>query len=112
MVYGNVHAHAALQLILCTCRPVVPVKVLIELKGASGDAGQVNVNQNEHLMVWMRPAAQPSFRKLWAVIGVAIPAGGAACTLQTTPLFPPIKAITCWAFFTAGFACHAPVQQN
>ena len=41
-----------------------------------GNTSDVNVNQNQHLMVWLRPAAQPSFRKLWAVINVAIPAGG------------------------------------
>ena len=48
---------------------------------------QVNVNQNQHLMVWLRPAAQPSFRKLWAIIGVAIPAGeSAACCASSRSL--------------------------
>lgn len=68
---------------------VVPVTSPFKLRGAPGDAGQVNVNQNEHLMVWMRPAAQPSFRKLWAVIGVAIPAGGDCMYTANASLLPP-----------------------
>ena len=40
-----------------------------------GNTTTVPVNQNEHLMVWLRPAAQPSFRKLWGTINQTIPAG-------------------------------------
>ncbi|KAK9822809.1 hypothetical protein WJX81_001548 [Elliptochloris bilobata] len=40
-----------------------------------GNMSTVPVNQNEHLMVWMKPAAKPSFRKLWAIIRDPIPAG-------------------------------------
>lgn len=30
---------------------------------------------NEHLMVWMRTAALPSFRKLWGRLEADVPAG-------------------------------------
>jgi hypothetical protein len=62
---------------------------------------QVNVNQNQHLMVWLRPAAQPSFRKLWAIIGVAIPAGecrmlsAVHCTMLHTKPTPRRKGSVC-----------------
>lgn len=44
-----------------------------ELRG--GNTSEVPVNQNEHLMVWLRPAAQPSFRKNWGRIDQQLPAG-------------------------------------
>ncbi|BDA48170.1 ALA-interacting subunit 5 [Coccomyxa sp. Obi] len=40
-----------------------------------GNTSTVDVNDNQHLMVWLRPAAQPDFRKLWAVITVPLAAG-------------------------------------
>ena len=40
-----------------------------------GNTSTVPVNTNEHLMVWMKPAAKPSFRKLWAIIHEPIAAG-------------------------------------
>jgi len=43
-----------------------------------GNTSTLPVNQNEHLMVWLKPAAKPSFRKLWAIIHEPIPAGAAA----------------------------------
>ena len=43
-----------------------------------GNTSTVPVNTNEHLMVWMKPAAKPSFRKLWAIIHEPIPAGARA----------------------------------
>jgi len=36
------------------------------LRGGESITGQLN--QNEHLMVWMRTATTPRFRKLWAII--------------------------------------------
>lgn len=47
--------------------------------GASAlDGSAVPLNEDQHLMVWLRPAAAPTFRKLWGVIdndGATIPAG-------------------------------------
>ncbi len=45
-----------------------------------GNTSTVPVNQNEHLMVWMKPAAKPSFRKLWAIIHEPIAAGALVAT--------------------------------
>jgi len=50
---------------------------------AAGRAGAfvVPLSEDEHLHVWMRPAALPSFRKLWGVVRVegvgGLPAGAA-----------------------------------
>lgn len=46
-----------------------------------GNTSTEDVNDNQHLMVWLRPAAQPSFRKLWAVITVPLAAGAAPSPL-------------------------------
>ncbi|KAK9902257.1 hypothetical protein WJX75_009793 [Coccomyxa subellipsoidea] len=40
-----------------------------------GNTSDVDMNENQHLMVWLRPAAQPDFRKLWATITVPLAAG-------------------------------------
>jgi hypothetical protein len=44
-----------------------------DLRG--GNTSEVDLDQNQHLMVWLRPAAQPDFRKLYAVITVPLAAG-------------------------------------
>jgi hypothetical protein len=33
------------------------------------------LNEDQHLMAWLRPAASPTVRKLWGVIDTALPAG-------------------------------------
>ena len=40
-----------------------------------GNTSAVGIASNQHLMVWLRPAASPSFRKLYGVLGTALPAG-------------------------------------
>ena len=57
--------------------PVQPVNYNTEQQAAlrGGNTSDVVLNQNQHLIVWMRPAAQPTFRKLWAVIDVPLLAG-------------------------------------
>ncbi len=47
-----------------------------------GNTSTVPVNANEHLMVWMKPAAKPSFRKLWAIIHEPIAAGAPTAALH------------------------------
>lgn len=58
--------------------PVQPVNFNTEQLAASrgGNTSGTVLNKNEHFIVWMRPAAQPTFRKLWAVIDTPLPAGG------------------------------------
>ncbi len=58
--------------------PVQPVNYNTEqLAGfRGGNTSDVVLNQNQHFIVWMRPAAQPTFRKLWAVIEEPLLAGG------------------------------------
>lgn len=41
-----------------------------------GNTSEVDLDENQHLIVWLRPAAQPQFRKLYAVITVPLAAGG------------------------------------
>ncbi|CAL5228440.1 g11575 [Coccomyxa viridis] len=57
--------------------PVQPVNYNTEQEAAfrGGNTSEVVLNQNQHFIVWMRPAAQPTFRKLWAVIDVPLLAG-------------------------------------
>ena len=57
--------------------PVQPVNYNTEQQPAfrGGNTSEVVLNQNQHFVVWMRPAAQPTFRKLWAVIDVPLLAG-------------------------------------
>ena len=46
--------------------------------GSALDGSPLPLNEDQHLMVWLRPAAAPTFRKLWGVIdndGREIPAG-------------------------------------
>ena len=40
-----------------------------------GNTSVLNVSHNEHLMVWLRPAARPTFRKLWGVLHKPLKAG-------------------------------------
>ena len=42
---------------------------------------------NEHFIVWMRPAALPNFRKLYGVIKTSVPAG-TVLTFSVTSAFP------------------------
>jgi len=47
-------------------------------RGGPDGASPVPLNEDQHLMVWLRPAAAPTFRKLWGVVdngGETIPAG-------------------------------------
>lgn len=57
--------------------PVQPVNYNTEQLAAfrGGNTSDVVLNQNQHFIVWMRPAAQPTFRKLWAVIDAPLLAG-------------------------------------
>ena len=45
-----------------------------------GNTSSGPINEDEHLMVWMKPAAKPSFRKLWAIIHTPILAGALSAT--------------------------------
>lgn len=49
-----------------------------------GNTSDVEINDNQHLMVWLRPAAQPDFRKLWAIITVPLAAGNFLSHLHIT----------------------------
>ena len=42
-----------------------------------GNTSSLPLKQQQHFMVWMRPSAQPSAEKLYAVIHQDIPAGAA-----------------------------------
>ena len=57
--------------------PIQPVNYNTEQQAANrgGNTSDVVLNQNQHFIVWMRPAAQPTFRKLWAVIDAPLLAG-------------------------------------
>ena len=66
--------------------PVQPVNYNTEQQAAfrGGNTSEVVLNQNQHFVVWMRPAAQPTFRKLWAVIDVPLLAGAATSSHPET----------------------------
>lgn len=70
--------------------PVQPVNFNTEQLAASrgGNTSGTVLNKNEHFIVWMRPAAQPTFRKLWAVIDTPLPAGGQIWQKAKRPLAP------------------------
>lgn len=94
----------------------------------AGRAGTfvVPLSGDEHLQVWMRPAALPSFRKLWGVVraGPALPAGTVLAltvdsafnsapyggtkgvVLTTTSWLGGANAFTGWALVGVG-AAHA-----
>lgn len=61
------------------------------------NAQVVNINQNQHFMVWMRPAAQPTVRKLWGVIrqqlprGARAPAASRGCRERGSRLLHPLQ---------------------
>lgn len=57
--------------------PVQPVNYNTEQLASQrgGNTSEVVLNKNQHFIVWMRPAAQPTFRKLWATIDVPLLAG-------------------------------------
>ncbi len=40
-----------------------------------GNTSEVDINKNEHLMVWLRPGAKPTIRKLWGKITTPLAAG-------------------------------------
>ena len=67
--------------------PVQPVNYNTEQLAAErgGNTSGTLLNQNEHFIVWMRPAAQPTFRKLWAVIDTPLPAGAPRLARARTP---------------------------
>ena len=58
--------------------------------GGSGAAGPdgtpLPLNEDQHLMVWLRPAAAPTFRKLWGVIG-EVPGGDSSLPAGSTVRF-------------------------
>eukprot|EP00884_Botryococcus_braunii_P008318 jgi/Botrbrau1/17488/Bobra.0054s0071.2 len=54
---------------------VQPENYNVEAGLRGGNTSTMVLNKNQHWMVWMRPAAAPSFRKLWGVIHDDIPAG-------------------------------------
>ena len=70
--------------------PVQPVNYNTEQLAAfrGGNTSDVVLNKNQHFIVWMRPAAQPTFRKLWAVINEALLAGDSLppSSVLVTPL--------------------------
>lgn len=77
--------------------PVQPVNYNTEQEAAfrGGNTSEVVLNQNQHFIVWMRPAAQPTFRKLWAVIDVPLLAGAyplIAPVLLAPELWPSVSA--------------------
>jgi len=45
--------------------------------GGAASAPGLPLNEDQHLMVWLRPAAAPTVRKLWGVINTPLPAGSA-----------------------------------
>ena len=69
----------------------LPTNFNSDPKYRGGNTSTLPINQNEHLMVWLKPAAKPSFRKLWAIIHEPIPAGPAA----RAPARPCLFAIGC-----------------
>jgi hypothetical protein len=48
----------------------------------ASDLQWINMETNEHFMVWMRTAALPDFRKLWGRIEQDLPAGKYYYTIQ------------------------------
>ena len=52
-----------------------PVNYNIFPEKRGGNTSDVPIDQNEHLMVWLRPASQPTFRKLWGRIDQTLAAG-------------------------------------
>lgn len=56
--------------------PVAPQNFNVDPASRGGGAAAgVPLNQDQHLMVWLRPAASPTVRKLWGVIDTPLPAG-------------------------------------
>lgn len=48
-------------------------------KFRGGNTTETYINESQHFMVWMRPSAHPTVRKLYGVINTALEAG--ACPL-------------------------------
>ena len=44
-------------------------------RGGDKTGAPLPLNEDQHLMVWLRPAAAPTVRKLWGVIDTPLPAG-------------------------------------
>lgn len=63
--YDRNHLYAAVN----------PVNYNIFPDKRGGNTTDVPINQNEHLMVWLRPAAKPTLRKLWGRIDQTLQAG-------------------------------------
>ena len=55
--------------------PVQPKNFNTEAARRGGNTSDVDINQNEHLMVWLRPGAKPTIRKLWGKINTPLAAG-------------------------------------
>ena len=78
--------------------PVQPVNYNTEQQAAyrGGNTSDVVLNQNQHLIVWMRPAAQPTFRKLWAVIDVPLLAGELPCMAPIFWYLNSVHNVAAW----------------
>ena len=63
--------------------PVAPSHVNDDPATRTGGAATGPLNQDQHLMVWLRPAARPTLRKLWGSIDTPLPAGS---TVRVTVL--------------------------
>ena len=66
--------------------PVQPQNFNTEPDRRGGNTSTVDIDKNEHLMVWLRPGAKPTIRKLWGKINTPLAAGTIAflmsCKLQ------------------------------
>ena len=65
--------------------PVQPKNFNTEQARRGGNTSEVDINQNEHLMVWLRPGAKPTIRKLWGKINTPLAAGKFAILMLTLP---------------------------
>lgn len=55
--------------------PVTPSHFNDDPAARTGGAATGPLNEDQHLMVWLRPAARPTVRKLWGSIDTPLPAG-------------------------------------
>lgn len=70
------------------------------LRGGAAVTGPLRAN--EHLVVWMRTAALPAFRKLWGRVLQDLPAG-AIVTVSIANRHAPLTSVALCAYSALGF---------